>query len=59
MSDYTEEVLEAVKGNLEYIADVDINDVAEFLEAVSDSLYDGDVVAQVAAAMRDVGDGAA
>lgn len=54
MADYNEEILEAIKANVDYLNDANINDIALFLEAVGESLYNGEVIEQVAAALRDV-----
>jgi hypothetical protein len=54
MADYNEEILEAIKANVDYLNDANINDIALFLEAVGESLYNGEVVEQVAAALRDM-----
>lgn len=54
MADYNEEILEAIKANVDYLNDANINDVALFLEAVGESLYNGEIVEQVAAALRDM-----
>lgn len=55
--EYTEEIFEAVAHNIGYLDAEVVYEVATFLEAVSESLYDGEKLVQVAAAMRDAVDG--
>ncbi len=57
--EYTEEILEAVKTNKEYLGGANPLDVASFLENVADSLYDGETLEQIANALRDVEEGIA
>jgi hypothetical protein len=57
--EYSEEILESIKGNIDYLNGIDAGEVAVFLEAVAESLYDGELLEQVAAALRDVDEGVA
>ena len=57
MASYNEEIFEAVQANFEYLNGADANDVALFLESVGESLYDGEIVEHIAAALRDVDTG--
>lgn len=57
MASYTEEIKEAVRGNIDYLNGMDAGEVAVFLEAVGESLYDGELLEQVAEALRDVEEG--
>lgn len=59
MEEYSEEVLEAVASNADYLNGMDVTEVASFLDSVADSLYDGTLLAQVASALRDVEEGVA
>lgn len=59
MEEYTEEILEAVKTNFDYLNGMDATEVATFLECLADSLYDGEMLTQVANALRDVEEGVA
>jgi hypothetical protein len=54
---YSEEIGEAVKANAEYLNGIDADAVAVFLEAISESLYEGELLEQIAAALRDVEEG--
>jgi hypothetical protein len=58
---YSEDVLEAVKENFDYLDGINHQEVATFLECVADSLYidEGEFVMKLAEALRDVGDGVA
>lgn len=51
-----EELIEAIKANFDYLNGADANDVALFLEAVGESLYNGEILENLAAALRDVAD---
>lgn len=55
---YTEEIKEAVRSNADYLGTIDPNEVAFFLECVAESLYESDLLIEVAEALRDVSDGA-
>jgi hypothetical protein len=57
MEDYTEEVAEAVRTNFDYLSGTDATEVATFLDNLADSLYDGELLTQIAAALRDVEEG--
>lgn len=59
MEEYTEEVLEAVKANFDYLNGMDAVEVATFLDNLSDSMYDANLLTQVASALRDVEEGVA
>ena len=52
-----EELIEAVKANMDYLNGADPNDVAVFLEAVGESIYNGEVIEDLAASIRDVESG--
>lgn len=55
--EYTEEMLEAVKTNFDYLSEINPTEVATFLENLADSLYDGELITQLASAIRDVEEG--
>lgn len=55
--EYTEEIKEAVKANVEYLDMETVDDFITFIESVGESLYEGELLEKVAAAMRDVIDG--
>lgn len=57
MAEVTEELKEAVSSNIEYLEDGTAEGFISFLEAVSESLYEGELLEQLAEAMRDVIDG--
>jgi hypothetical protein len=59
--DYTEQELQAVKSSYEEVENLGIwtDELASFLENVAEQIDDGEVLARVAAAIRDVGDGVA
>jgi hypothetical protein len=59
MEEYTEDVLEAVKSNFDYLNGISAVEVATFLDNLADSMYDGELLSQVAAALRDVEEGVA
>lgn len=54
---YTEEIKEAVRANREYLEGGTVEDFISGLEAIGESLYEGELLEQVAAAMRDEIDG--
>lgn len=55
--EYTEETKEAVTSNIDYLTDVDIESVVAFLNAVGESLYNGELLEEVAEALRDTSEG--
>ncbi len=57
--EYSEEILEGVRENLYCLSDTETELVAKFLENLADSLYKGEVLTSVAAALRDVHSGVA
>lgn len=57
MSGYTEELVEAVKANIDYIESETIEDFLTFLEAVGESVYEGEMLESLARVVRDVLDG--
>lgn len=56
--EYTDEIREAVRTNIEYLVGNDAQEVALFLESIGETLYNGELLEQVAAALRDLADGA-
>lgn len=59
MEEYTEEILEAVLTNFDYLNGMDATEVATFLDNLADSMYDGELLTQVASALRDIEEGVA
>lgn len=57
MNGYTEELVEAVKANIDYIESETIEDFLTFLEAVGESVYEGEMLESLARVVRDVLDG--
>lgn len=57
MQGYNEELVEAVRANIEYIESETIEDFLSFLEAVGESVYDGEILESLANTIRDVLDG--
>ena len=53
----SEELLEAVKANIEYIESGTVEDFISFLEAIGETLYDGELIESLAQTVRDVIDG--
>ena len=51
--EYTEEIKEAVSANREYLEGSTVEDFIIFLEEVGESIYEGELLEKIAAAMRD------
>ena len=54
---HSEEMVEAIKVNMDYLESETLEDFIAFLEAVGESLYDGVLIEELASALRDVVDG--
>lgn len=60
MDEYREEVKIAVEENFDDLYGISsegLDNVATFLESLADSIYDGDILEEVAKALRDTVDG--
>lgn len=54
---YTEDIKEAVRSNMEYLEDETVEGFISFLEAVGENLYEGELLEKLASAIRDAVDG--